>query len=74
LIFSEYFKQQQRECEARLPAEPSDTEKNITRLKIRLPNDEGILMRRFRINDTLQVCLNKKPPGISLSKIPLDSF
>ena len=58
--FFGYFKQQQRECEARLPAEPSDTEKNITRLKIRLPNDEGILMRRFRINDTLQVCLNKK--------------
>ncbi|CAF1070179.1 unnamed protein product [Rotaria sp. Silwood1] len=47
--------QQQEESKARLPEEPSDTEKNITRLKIRLPNDEGVLMRRFRINDTLQV-------------------
>ncbi|CAF3815531.1 unnamed protein product, partial [Rotaria sp. Silwood1] len=46
--------QQQEESKARLPEEPSDTEKNITRLKIRLPNDEGVLMRRFRINDTLQ--------------------
>ncbi|CAF0823773.1 unnamed protein product [Rotaria sp. Silwood1] len=47
--------QQQQECKARLPAEPSETEKDITRLKIRLPNDEGILMRRFRIKDTLQI-------------------
>ncbi|CAF5125815.1 unnamed protein product, partial [Rotaria sp. Silwood1] len=46
----------EQESKARLPEEPSDTEKHITRLKIRLPNDEGILMRRFRINDTLQVC------------------
>ncbi len=52
------FKQQQRECKARLPEEPSETEKNTTRLKIRLPNDEGILMRRFHINDTLQVYFN----------------
>ncbi|CAF5151656.1 unnamed protein product, partial [Rotaria sp. Silwood1] len=44
----------EQESKARLPEEPSDTEKHITRLKIRLPNDEGILMRRFRINDTLQ--------------------
>ncbi|CAF0974177.1 unnamed protein product [Rotaria sordida] len=47
--------QQQQECKARLPQEPNETEKDITRLKIRLPNDEGILMRRFRINDTLQI-------------------
>ncbi|CAF0972713.1 unnamed protein product [Rotaria sordida] len=47
--------QQQEESKARLPEEPNETEKNITRLKIRLPNDEGVLMRRFRINDTLQV-------------------
>ncbi|CAF3901208.1 unnamed protein product [Rotaria sp. Silwood2] len=47
--------QQQQECRARLPEEPSETEKDITRLKIRLPNNEGILMRRFRINDTLQI-------------------
>jgi hypothetical protein len=71
---SEYFKQQQRECTARLPAEPSETEKNITRLKIRLPNNEGILMRRFRINDTLQVCYNKISKTIFYSTIPLDSF
>ena len=41
---------------ARLPEEPNGTEKNITRLKIRLPDDDGVLMRRFRITDTLQVC------------------
>jgi hypothetical protein len=47
--------QQQQECSARLPEEPSETEKNTTRLKIRLPDDEGILMRRFRIQDPLQI-------------------
>ncbi|CAF4031805.1 unnamed protein product [Rotaria magnacalcarata] len=47
--------QQQEESKARLPEEPSETEKNITRLKIRLPNDEGVLMRRFHINNNLQV-------------------
>ncbi|CAF3273742.1 unnamed protein product [Rotaria socialis] len=47
--------QQQEESKARLPEEPSETEKNIIRLKIRLPNDEGVLMRRFHINDNLQV-------------------
>ncbi len=57
-MFSCLFKQQQRECKARLPEEPSETEKNTTRLKIRLPDNEGILMRRFRINDTLQVNFN----------------
>ncbi|CAF4356322.1 unnamed protein product, partial [Rotaria magnacalcarata] len=46
--------QQQEESKARLPEEPSETEKNITRLKIRLPNDEGVLMRRFHINNNLQ--------------------
>ncbi|CAF4933462.1 unnamed protein product, partial [Rotaria socialis] len=46
--------QQQEESKARLPEEPSETEKNIIRLKIRLPNDEGVLMRRFHINDNLQ--------------------
>jgi hypothetical protein len=51
------FQKEQRDCQARLPTEPSETEKNTTRLKIRLPDDEGILMRRFRIQDTLQVCL-----------------
>ena len=49
------MQQKQEECKARLPAEPSDTDKDITRLKIRLPNDEGVLMRRFHINDNLQV-------------------
>ncbi|CAF0781385.1 unnamed protein product [Adineta steineri] len=56
---SEKLKQErlreQQVCKARLPEEPSETEKNTTRLKIRLPDDEGILMRRFRINDTLQI-------------------
>ncbi|CAF3053465.1 unnamed protein product, partial [Rotaria sp. Silwood2] len=47
--------QQKEESRARLPEEPSETEKNITQLKIRLPNDEGVLKRRFRINDTLQM-------------------
>ncbi|CAF0993042.1 unnamed protein product [Adineta ricciae] len=47
--------QQQQESKARLPDEPDESEKNITRLKIRLPNDEGILMRRFRLQDNLQV-------------------
>jgi hypothetical protein len=50
------IKKQQRVCKARLPEEPNENEKNTTRLKIRLPDDEGILMRRFRISDTLQVC------------------
>ncbi|CAF3753966.1 unnamed protein product [Adineta steineri] len=56
---SEKLKQErlreQQVCKARLPEEPSEIEKNTTRLKIRLPDDEGILMRRFRINDTLQI-------------------
>ncbi|CAF2074950.1 unnamed protein product [Rotaria magnacalcarata] len=47
--------QKQEECKARLPAEPNDTDKDITRLKIRLPNDEGILLRRFRVKDPLQM-------------------
>ncbi|UJR27936.1 hypothetical protein I4U23_009196 [Adineta vaga] len=49
----ERLKEQQR-CKASLPSEPSETEKDITRFKIRLPDDEGILMRRFRIRETLQ--------------------
>ena len=49
------FQKEQRESQARLPKEPSETEKNTTRLKIRLPDDEGVLIRRFLINDTLQV-------------------
>lgn len=44
----------QQDCLARLTEEPNETEKNITRFKIRLPDDEGILMRRFRISDQLQ--------------------
>ncbi|CAF4030439.1 unnamed protein product [Adineta steineri] len=47
--------QQQQESKARLPDEPDETEKNITRLKIRLPDDGGVLLRRFRIHDNLQV-------------------
>ena len=27
----------------------------MTKFKIRLPDDQGILMRRFRVSDTLQV-------------------
>lgn len=67
------FKQQQRESIARLPEEPSETEKNTTRLKIRLPDDEGVLMRRFRINDTLQVNFQKNI-FIKIFQISLDSF
>lgn len=45
---------EQQECLALLSEEPKETDKNITRFKIRLPDDEGILMRRFRISDQLQ--------------------
>ncbi|CAF1053553.1 unnamed protein product, partial [Didymodactylos carnosus] len=44
----------QKECQAKLTAEPLDSDKDITTLKIRLPDNQGILMRRFRIKDTLQ--------------------
>ncbi|UJR21464.1 hypothetical protein I4U23_024549 [Adineta vaga] len=47
--------QQKQESKARLPDEPDETEKNISRLKIRLPDNEGVLMRRFRLQDNLQV-------------------
>lgn len=49
------FQERQIASKARLPAEPAESEKNISRLKIRLPDDEGVLLRRFRIQDPLQV-------------------
>lgn len=50
------FQQQLQESIARLKEEPGEGEKSITKLKIRLPDNEGVLMRRFRIDDNLQVC------------------
>ncbi|CAF0948374.1 unnamed protein product, partial [Didymodactylos carnosus] len=44
----------QKQCQAKLPAEPNESDKDITKLKIRLPDDKDTLVRRFRIKDTLQ--------------------
>ncbi|CAF1027017.1 unnamed protein product [Adineta ricciae] len=45
---------EQKDSQARLPSEPAENEQGITRFKIRLPDDDGILMRRFRVKETLQ--------------------
>lgn len=56
---NERLKQQrlqlQQESKARLPDEPNEIEKNLTTLKIRLPDDDGVLIRRFRTTDNLQI-------------------
>lgn len=65
------LKQQQRECQARLPEEPSETEKNITQLKIRLPDGEGVLLRRFRIADNLQVRHSISTSAVQKASIPI---